>query len=93
MGMFDWLTNVHRMAEVLLLGFALVVFVCMAYLAGRSRHRYYDADHPWGPIENHAGWLREGHGPIPFLLWFWTIAVLAWMFTITGVVMWHGYYY
>ncbi len=77
MGRFDWLTNVHRMAEVLLLGFALVVFVCMAYLAGRSRHRYYDADHPWGPIENHAGWLREGHGPIPFLLWFWTIAVLA----------------
>lgn len=93
MGMFDWLTNLHRLALSVFLGFAAVAWVSMAFLAGRGRRSYTDADHVWGPIENHADWVREAHAPIPLFLWYWIVLVIGWAVLLTAIVIWHGYYY
>lgn len=93
MGMFDWLINIHHLALGVFLGFATVAFVCLAFLAGRSRQDYYDADHPWGPLENYADWARAGHAPVPLFLRFWIVAIVATCVILTAVVIHHGYYY
>ncbi|MGH9394192.1 MAG: hypothetical protein ACRD1E_08485 [Terriglobales bacterium] len=90
--MFDHLLVLHRFALAVLLGFTLVSFVCLIFLSGRGKHSHYDG-HGIGPLESYGDWVKEGRGPVPLFLKLWIIAIAAWAVAITGIVIYHGYWY
>lgn len=93
MGYLDWLTQIHHFAVSLVLGFALVALVALAFLSGHSGPRPYDPDSPTPPIEHFGGWVREAHGQVPVFMKVWIAAIATWALALTGIVIWHGYRY
>ncbi|HWG36980.1 MAG TPA: hypothetical protein VN690_04615 [Terriglobales bacterium] len=92
MGMFDQLVGTERVALALLLGFALVVFVILAYLSGRGKHSHYDGQ-GIEPIESYGAWVKEASGRVPLFLKLWIVAVIGIALALTGIVIRHGYWY
>ncbi|MGH9472569.1 MAG: hypothetical protein ACRD1M_07480 [Terriglobales bacterium] len=92
MGMFDHLLVLQRAAIALLLGFTLVGFIALAFLSGRGRQSHYDG-RGIEPLEDHAGWIKEGHGRVPIFLKLWMVAIVGWCIALTGIVIYHGYWY
>lgn len=92
MGMFTHLVIIQHVAFALLLGFALVALVCLAYLSGRGEHNHYDGQ-GIGPFEHYGNWVREGQGPVPLFLKVWIVFIVGCAITMTGIVIHHGFRY
>jgi len=92
MGSFDHLLVLQRFALAVLLGFTLVSFVCLIFLSGRGKHSHYDGN-AIEPLDDFGGWVKEGRGRVPLFLKLWMIAIAAFAVAITGIVIYHGYWY
>lgn len=90
--MFDHMVVLHRMAFAILLGFTFVSFVCLIFLSGRGEVSHYDGG-GIEPIQDHAGWVKEGSGRVPIFLKLWMVAIASWAVAITGIVIYHGFWY
>jgi hypothetical protein len=93
MGYFTHLVEIQNLAFAIFLGFTLVSFFALIFLAGRGHHGHYDGTNPYPPIESYGNWVREGQGPVPLFLKLWIVAIASFALALTGIVIYHGYRY